>query len=93
MARRKLTDDDFEEILYGGVFEGHTYEEKETKQIGSSRWMAFHQTILARDDGTLWGVQFSRGLTEMQDNGVEDPELFPVIPKEVVRIVYEEVTD
>lgn len=73
MTRREYIDipSDVVEELYddheAGLVEGFFYE---NDQIGDNgRWQTHHTMILRRAaDDTLWGVSYSLGLTEMQDN-------------------------
>lgn len=66
------------------VFWGDDFEEVEPEEItGQSRWNTYYSQILKYKDGTFWQVTWSRGSTEMQDDGVEDLGLIQVEPKEV----------
>lgn len=88
MANRTLTKAEAGEILYEGHFEGQDYEVIQDEQYSSSRWSGFHEAVLKRDDGTFWCLMYSRGLTEMQDEGIEDAEIFEAVPKEKTVIEY-----
>jgi len=56
---------------------------------GQSRWSTFYSQILKYNkDGTFWDARWSRGSTEMQDEGVEDLELVQVEPVEITVTQY-----
>lgn len=66
------------------------YEVVTTENItGSSRWSKFYEQIFKDTrTGDFWGISWSRGATEYQDQGVEDVVVRQVWPKTVSRVVY-----
>ena len=55
-----------------------------------TRWASMH-TMIFEHDGKLWGSDFSRGLTEIQDQfpyDYDEPEAYEVEAHEVVTIKY-----
>lgn len=53
------------------------------------RWhTAFAQVVEHKPTKTFWDISWSRGSTEMQDDGVEDVEVQEVVPQEVTVIKY-----
>ncbi len=69
------------------------YEEVTSAEItGDSRWAKFYEQVFKDNrDGTYWEIQWSRGATEYQDQGVEDVEVRQVWPKVVQRTIYSAV--
>lgn len=71
------------------VFWGENFEEVTAEQIeDQSRWSTFYCQILKYKDGTFWRASWSRGSTEMQDEGVEDLQLVQVEPVQVTVTEY-----
>lgn len=52
----------------------------------------YSQVFKKKSDGTFWQAFWGRGSTEYQDNGIEDFDLFQVVPMEKTITVYERVT-
>lgn len=76
--------------LFEEITEGYDYEEATRENIVSqSRWRtSFKQVFKKTADGTFWELSWSRGSTEVQDEGPEDVEIHEVEPKEVATIQY-----
>jgi len=54
-----------------------------------SRWHTHYYNVFKDTrDGTYWKLSWSRGSTEMQDDGIEDVKYKQVVPKEVTVIEY-----
>jgi hypothetical protein len=56
------------------------YEQLTSPEIcDQSRWSTYYfQVIEQKPTSTLWEISWSRGSTEMQDNGIEDVEVHEV---------------
>lgn len=85
VAEALLRWEDHEEYEY--------FEPVGERQIdGTSRWSTFYaQVYRDKRTGTFWEVSWSRGSTEMQDEGPEDIAVSQVWPHEVTTTVYKTV--
>lgn len=55
-----------------------------------TRWNTFYEKIVRHiPTGKLYEVNWSRGSTEMQDNGIENVSMYEVEPRETITIVYD----
>lgn len=54
-----------------------------------TRWSTIYtQVVQHKPSDTFWEISWSRGSTEIQDNGIEDVDVFEVVPKEVTITKY-----
>ena len=82
-------------LAWGDAPEG--YEYVGTEDNGTSRWSSHHTTIF-RFEGKLWASEYSKGLSETQDEQpyeYSEPEAYEVVAvsKTVVVTSYEPVKD
>lgn len=83
-----LNEDQIEELFYGTTYE----EVTPSKPYQQSRWSTFYEQIFKKlEDGTFWRATWSRGSTEMQDNGIEDITIYEVVPVQKTVTVYERI--
>jgi len=73
----KLTRDQALDLLWDGECgELPGYAREATVQVGSGRWVSYHQLVIRDDHGNLWAADYALGLTEHQDidefNGEEE---------------------
>jgi hypothetical protein len=69
-------------------------EVSELEITGTSRWNTFYSKVFQDTrDNTYWEITWSRGSTEIQDNGAEDIEFRQVKPVNVTVIKYLPLTD
>jgi hypothetical protein len=83
----ELNEEQLKNILFEDDedYEAVTFE----KIIESSRWSYSIEQVFKRvSDNTFWQFSWSRGATEMQNEGPEGIVVYQVFPKEVTRIEY-----
>jgi hypothetical protein len=82
IAEAILNWEDHEEIDF--------FEEVTGQEITShSRWSTvFSQVYKDKRDESFWAISWTRGSTELQDEGVENIEIQRMMPKEVTVIKY-----
>ena len=81
-----MTEEEIEDIFWGDEYE----EVTKPDITGTSRWSTFYEQVFKKkSDGTFWEASWSRGSTEMQDEGIEGFEFHEVVPVEKTFTVYE----
>lgn len=83
-------EDSLSSIIWGDDenFEAVTDEEMEE----GGRWNNYFSCVFKYiPNGKFYDISWSRGATEYQDEGPEDFSICEVVPKEVVKTVYEQV--
>lgn len=86
MGALELTREQAEEVLYGG-------EIVRDRISGHRRWAVDHEVIFRHDDGQLYGMRYSVGATESQEQDPFDEALVvKCVPvREVMVVDYEEI--
>ena len=76
------------DILYDEYEDG--YENVVSAEIvGKSRWSVFYSAVyLHTETETYWRLNWTRGATEYQDEGIDDIEFQEVVPVPVTVIKY-----
>lgn len=69
MTTRTITPEDAEDLAFAdnGDMAGEWCREADVL-VDTSRWMERRTLVLRHDDGTVWGIDYARGLTENQDS-------------------------
>ena len=83
-----LIRDDWRAMAYGDGPDG--WEHVAEEEIDSGRWFTYMRTIHKGPSGQLYAWDWSRGLTEVQDNECDSPAPHPVkaITKTVIVTEY-----
>lgn len=67
------------------------------ENVGNSRWSEHNRLVFKTEDGKYWETSYSRGLTEMQDEGPweyeTEVEAIQVTPYEKVVVDYKPIKD
>lgn len=85
-----ITDENIKVIIYGDdeAFEDVTDEDI----VDQSRWSTFYEKVVKHiESGRYFEVWWSRGSTEQQDFGIEEPGWAEVKPVEKTIIAYERI--
>lgn len=83
----ELSEDDVESVLWGDHEDFNSVTMKEIVHQG--RWLTtFQQVFKHVPSGTLWRLEWDRGSTEYQDEGIQNLEYYEVVPQEKPITVY-----
>lgn len=61
-----------------------------TRISRQNRWHTFYEKVVKEQStGKYYAMCWSRGSTELQDNGIENMEMYEVVPRKIETIVYD----
>jgi len=85
-----MTKDEAEQYISEELSDYDDYKEVTSPEITDQRrWSTYFAQVLEhKPTSTFWEISWSRGSTEMQDNGTEDVDVCEVEPYQVTETKY-----